>query len=890
MNVDRDGDGGVGKPTFEWSVRMSCHVTALSLYKPTCQPTFPEPSSYHVPSTPQLATMPSATETERAVELAQRGTQLARSGQLADAARLLREATTIAPEEPQVKLAWVVVKEEEGKSELVGFCREWVKTRDEADGDEVLRVVRAKGVRGEEAEQAVEVLFEFKGEDDLLDQVTGELLQLAGAQRWLAVQFQERPTQMYYELFERGDDSIDGLLKVLLNRAVSPSEEAFTQGHRDAFMLSLAMMMEEALEHPERAMKGVAQLLAHHAEHLHGIIDADSFDVILTSLDIRLPNSLRSQATLATIKLFELAPSTAQDLVSKFVTSRVQKGIADELVVAFSAAAAIFPITVESASALFLTEGFITSLVPLVESKKSHKLEQSALELVSAACVDKNCREAINRHFRSWLETTVNTSLDKKRANLAALVLVKLGDEPAPSDGQGPTIITPGKVDQEDLIASFKSMVIGSDASSKQDSIEGLAYASLQPKVREDLSKSPKFLKRLLETLQKEATAATTPGSNILFGGLTVLANITAYLPLQSEEEIRMAQLKAYANVQKVAAADRDVLLIDASVTARCKRGIDAGIVPVLVAVAKRASPAVLAHTSAVFLSLSKEPKHRGVLAQQGAIKLLTQIYDTISSSSSTTTGTSPYPPNSAPQTAQALSRILISTNPSHIFSSTFPSHSTIRPLLSLLTPTESSPSTWQLHAFESLLALTNLASLDTPTQDHILRLAFPTVADELLLSQNVLLRRAATELLCNLMASPLCISYYAMPTPQSKHRLHILLAMSDVDDLATRSAAGGALAMFLSVDEAVTQLLDIDDGKGVSFLLGLCRDEEDDVRYRGVVCLSEVVGEDVSGRGVQEVRRLGGVEVLKGMLKESRRQEVLEVGVETLKILLGQV
>jgi len=95
---------------------------------------------------------------------------------------------------------------------------------------------------------------------------------------------------------------------------------------------------------------------------------------------------------------------------------------------------------------------------------------------------------------------------------------------------------------------------------------------------------------------------------------------------------------------------------------------------------------------------------------------------------------------------------------------------------------------------------------------------------------------------------------------------------------------------MFLSVDEAVTQLLDIDDGKGVSFLLGLCRDEEDDVRYRGVVCLSEVVGEDVSGRGVQEVRRLGGVEVLKGMLKESRRQEVLEVGVETLKILLGQV
>ena len=111
---------------------------------------------------------------------------------------------------------------------------------------------------------------------------------------------------------------------------------------------------------------------------------------------------------------------------------------------------------------------------------------------------------------------------------------------------------------------------------------------------------------------------------------------------------------------------------------------------------------------------------------------------------------------------------------------------------------------------------------------------------------------------------------------------------MSDVDDLPTRSAAGGALAMLLSIDEAVTQLLSLEDGKGVGFLLGLCRDEDEDVRYRGVVCLREVVAEE-SGSGAAEVKKRGGVEVLKGVLKESRRQEVLGVGVETLKILLGQ-
>jgi hypothetical protein len=746
----------------------------------------------------------SSKEAERAIQLAQQAKENINSGKLADAARLLREATTVAPDHPLVKLTWVALKEEEEKSKLLGVCRAWVKSRNEVDGDEALKLIRAKGLGEKEAAQAMEILYELKGEEDLLDQVTGELLMHVGAQRWLADFTKEHPTQVYYELFERGDDSIDGLLKVLLNRAVWQSDETFVQGHRDCFMLSLAMMMEEALEHPERAMKGVAQLLAHHATNLHGIIDSDSFDVILASLDIRLPNSLRSQATLATIKLFELSPNTAQDLISKFVIDRVQKSIADALVTAFSAAAAIFPITAPAATKLFLSEGFVSTLVPLVEGKSSTKLEQAALELISAACIDKHCREAINRHCRIWLEDYVANCPDKKRANLAALVLVKLGEEHGTSDG--PQIVTPGKVDQEDLIASFKSMVISTDASGKQDSIEGLAYASLQPKVREDLSKSPKFLRHLIESMKD---ASNSP--NILFGGLNIFENLTAYPPIQSEEEKRMAQLKAYANVQKPSAPDP--LLDEAHTTIRCKRVLEAGLVPLLVGIAKKASPAALSHTTSILLSLSKDAKSRPTLSQQGAIKLLVQIYDT----TTTPQNTSKYPPTAAPHAAQALSRILISTNPLHIFTPAFSSTSVLRPLVSLLSQSESS--TWQLHAFESLLALTNLASMDTPTQDAIIRAAFDTLVDDLLLSTNVLLQRASTELLCNLMASPSCAEKFADGSPRAAKRLHLLCALTDVEDAPTRSAAGGALAMLLSIDLAVMELLKLE--KGVSFLLG---------------------------------------------------------------------
>ncbi|KAF2833174.1 ARM repeat-containing protein [Ophiobolus disseminans] len=818
--------------------------------------------------------MATNSEDQRALQLAQKAGESTKIGDLASAARFLREASSIAPENPQIKDAWTRLRQEEDKSELLALCKIWVRSKDEDDGDRALRAVQKQGLKQKEAEQAMDILFDFKGEDDVLDQVTGELLQNTGAQTWLANAVREQPTRIYYEMFERGDDSIDGLLKVLLNRSVWPDDEVFKNGHRDMFMLSLAMMMEEALEHPERAMKGIAQLLAHYAEHLKGIIDADSFDVILASLDIRLPNSLRSQATLASIKLFELAPNTAGELISTFVTNRAKKGEANNLIIAFSAATAIFPIAVPAAAALFLTEGFVSTLVPVVSKKRSHKLEQATLELISAACVDKNCRDAINKHCREWLEELVAESQDKKRANLAALVLVKLGEEVLPTEG--PQIITPGKVDQSDLIASFKSMVIGGDISSKQDSIEGLAYASLQPKVREDLSKSPKFLKRLIGTMSEPSAP-----SNILFGGLTIFVNITTYQPIESEEEMRMAQLKAYANIQKPSAPNE--LLDDSNVSIRCKRLLDASVVPLLVQVCKKGSPTILSQSSQILLSLSKDPKARGLMAQQGAIKLLVQTWDHIyTTNDASKSGTTPFPPTALPTTAQALSRLLISINPSHIFNAALPSINAIRPLVSQLTRTESS--TWQLHAFESLLALTNLASLDMQTQDHIISSAFETVIDDLLLSSHTMIRRASTELLCNLMASPTCIAHFADPdAPRSKHRLHLLLAMTDVDDTPTRSAAGGALAMLLSVEVAVAALLRQD--KGIEFLLGLCRDEDEDVKYRGVVCVRSVAE---TKEGVEKLKVKGAVDVLKGLLKESRRQDVLGLGVEVVKILLG--
>ncbi|KAF2199416.1 CRO1 protein [Delitschia confertaspora ATCC 74209] len=818
-------------------------------------------------------------EVKRAESLAHLATESLKAGKLPEAARTLRQATAIAPENTQVKAAWVALKEEEGKSPLLEICRTWVASKDEQEGERALKLVKDPNLSSLIAEQAMTILMDFKGEDDILDQVTGELLQYQSAQSVLAGCLQRHPTETYYQFFERGDDSMDGLLRVLFNRIAWPSDAAFIKGHRDCFMLSLAMMMEEALDHPERAMKAIARLLSVHAADLKGIVDADGFEVILSSLDIRLPSSLRSQATLAIVKLLELAPDTAQSLISKYVTSRVQKATADGLIKAFSAAASIFPITSSVAATLFLTEGFLSNLVPMVQSKKSAKLEQASLELISAACVDKTCRQAINRNCREWLEDIVAASVDKNRTNLAALILLKLGEEP-PSEG--PQIIGPPKIDQDDLLSRFKDMVLSPDISGKQDSVEGLAYASLQPKVREELASDKKFLLRLIETMGNPD--APKP---VMFGGLTIFVNLTTYLPIQSEEEKRMAQLKAYANTRKP--TEPDPLENEDHVTVRCKKVLDAGIVPLLVACSKRASPSVLSQMLQILLSLSKTKTHRGLMAQQGAVKLLLQIWDHIHAEEHP--HASSYTPFANRAAAQALARILITINPHHVFStaSAVPSTSAIRPLVFLLSPDEEAKAShWQLHAFESLLALTNLASMDNETRDTIIRLAWDKVMDDLVLSQNTLVRRAAVELVCNLVNSVRAVEQLASGTPRAKNRLHILLLMTDVEDEQTRSAAGGALAMLLGWDLAVQEVLKQEGG--VELLLGMCKDENEDIKHRGVVCIQSVVGTDgdIGKQGREAVKTKGGVEVLKGLLKSSMRPEVVQAGAETLKVLLS--
>ncbi|RLN98271.1 hypothetical protein BBJ28_00012405 [Nothophytophthora sp. Chile5] len=143
----------------------------------------------------------------------------------------------------------------------------------------------------------------------------------------------------------------------------------------------------------------------------------------------------------------------------------------------------------------------------------------------------------------------------------------------------------------------------------------------------------------------------------------------------------------------------------------------------------------------------------------------------------------------------QALAKILISTNPNLIPSSSL--FSSIRPLLDLC------KGDTQLLQFEALMALTNIASVSEETKARIV--GEPqglSTLQYLQFSEHELVRRAATEAICNLLPNEQVIEQVFM----NEEKLRLWLAFASLEeedeDFETARAASGALAMVSQVPQ----------------------------------------------------------------------------------------
>lgn len=189
----------------------------------------------------------------------------------------------------------------------------------------------------------------------------------------------------------------------------------------DRVILLLAGLMEAGQEDENtcKELNNLTRLLSDDSEDetrsqephrpLYQLVDADSLETVLGYLDMRQTPAVRGHATLTTSAYLKAAGDKGVEYLSQFFYDRVQKGTYDDFILAFSVAASIFPIVPDVTATLFLSEGFVPSLGPLMKRKwKSRKVEQAALEMLNVACMNTPCREAIKKYCTEWLEEMVN--------------------------------------------------------------------------------------------------------------------------------------------------------------------------------------------------------------------------------------------------------------------------------------------------------------------------------------------------------------------------------------------------------------------------------------------------------------------------------------------------
>ncbi|KAJ1971070.1 SWI5-dependent HO expression protein 4 [Dimargaris xerosporica] len=314
---------------------------------------------------------------------------------------------------------------------------------------------------------------------------------------------------------------------------------------------------------------------------------------------------------------------------------------------------------------------------------------------------------------------------------------------------------------------------------------------------------------------------------------------------------------------------------------------------------------AVLALIAQTHVHLGTAPGLRGTLAQHGAVTYLldlvqagnAMVQDDLSATAPVPTSWVERGYSLCNHATLALAKLAISLDPNVAY--TYGQARSLAPALARLLKSPSHPSDQRtmvsLGQFEAMMALTNLACLDhAPTETagsndstavHGSHLDIRTyiaitcqvlpLIELLILDQHPLVSRAATEALCNLMFSDAVFSQYIEscerfvqaiqpPDPRTplqlqpandppapvdhpavkpfaRCKLHLLVALTGSDDVATQSAASGALAILTSHPVAAWALYYHPNGlRSLCELLGATWDDaaSDEHGWSGRPCL----------------------------------------------------
>jgi hypothetical protein len=290
------------------------------------------------------------------------------AGSYAIASETLREASHIEPQNVKVQEAWKLLQSKSTTRDAVESIRDYIGSQQEEVGQNAIQDLKESQLGHHESLEAVGLLLHSDPGLPLSDQLTSTLLLgHKEARKVLADRLVDNATDVYTEVYGKGDATFNAFASLPSDDTLWPSKELQIEAQRDVFRLNIATLIAAGVENPDRAMKAVARQVALAPENVADLLDEDTFDVMLSALDIRQEQNLRSQSMLAITKIFETTGDEGAEIFSRYIGTRVAKGTNDELINAFSAASAVFPMVPAVVSKLFMTDGFVQQLVPNLE-------------------------------------------------------------------------------------------------------------------------------------------------------------------------------------------------------------------------------------------------------------------------------------------------------------------------------------------------------------------------------------------------------------------------------------------------------------------------------------------------------------------------------------------
>ena len=588
------------------------------------------------------------------------------------------------------------------------------------------------------------------------------------------------------------------------------------------------------------------------------------------------------------------------------VQARIAEAQEADVVVGLSFLTALFQVDWKAASDVFQQETVLASITDILDLYPSELVSGEAARLLSQACGHKTCRSSLTAETTQWLEAAVRQKKDVPLRAIAAVAITKLS-RGAGTDASVVTVETSKQSVDQDLVELMKGILTEERKDSSVDAVEGLAYMSIEPSVKEDLSKDSLFLKKLFSFIPTGRRTSSTPpdasNHSLIYGILNIIHYLSVYRPAISPDQEQVMKLRRMAkpgatSTQGSEERNSDVLEDEQHVRERGRNLVKNGALNVVaVAIRLADSDGVRLTVGRILLNLSVDKENRGKILQSGGARTLGEIIRKALSAKQSEVEVSILEP------IQALAKLAITSSPTQVFGPDPGAvYDAIRPFTILLTHPESS----LLQRFEAIMALTNLSSHGVEAAGRVAQAdGVLTKIEFLMLEDHVLIRRAATELICNLVAGSDSVFKRYSDGNAAKSRLHILVALSDVEDLPTRLAASGALASLTASPDTCRSLyeLECDHRRILSILITLIdpsfgSDEphinaspDPGMVHRGVVCIRNLFInlEPTLRERLKEVSDL--TDILNALIAVTKgnaeKPEILQPTAEALKCLM---